>query len=207
LFIRNPRTWSQFSTGLLTFAASAVLAFAAASAPSPANASHYAGATGGTGCTGGLNKTDNEKVSFYSGLDSNNTAASNWARSNALDPTDIVTSTHSSLIAATDIRVHDGTYTDQCGVTWYPYGTGVVGMAVCLSLKGSSCEQHQVRLNQNWTNSTTASNRRALAVHEFGHALGLGHRAAHDISVMVQGYPKPVVTYVSHDLTSINAAY
>ena len=173
----------------------------------PADASNWSGATGGTGCNA-VNQTSNGYVTFYySSLTSEMTSASDYARANALDPTDITT----SLVAGTaypDVTVLDADFSALCGFIWYasPVSPGVVGLATCNSLAGSACYQHSVYFHTPFTNGTTEANRRALASHEFGHTVGLLHRAS-GITSMTQGYPKASVIFDSHDISHLNAAY
>jgi hypothetical protein len=173
----------------------------------PAQADNYSGQTGDTGCTG-LNEADNATHSFhYVDLAQISTAATNWARTNVLNPTAINTTYDSTLDNLTDVVVRDQHYVDYCGYDWLqPGGSGVVGLATCDSQSPSGqCEQHTARYNLNFTQSTSTSNQRGLACHELGHTLGLEHRTS--TSCMQQGYPKPVNDYSPHDKNHISNNY
>ncbi|WP_203906423.1 zinc-dependent metalloprotease family protein [Rhizocola hellebori] len=187
--------------------AAAFLAITAFGPVAPANADNYSGQTGDTGCTG-LNEADNATHSFhYVDLTQHMTDATNWARTNNLNPTDINTTYDSTLDSLTDVVVRDVHYVDYCGYDWLqPGGSGVVGLATCDSLSPSGqCEQHTVRYNLNFTESTPQSNERGLACHELGHTLGLQHTTGN--TCMQTGYPKPVNDYSNHDRTHIANNY
>ncbi|NUT35544.1 MAG: hypothetical protein HOV79_21030 [Hamadaea sp.] len=173
----------------------------------PANATNYSGTTGDTGCTG-LNEADNGSHYFhYVDLSDHMTNATDWARTNNINPTDVNTYYDSTLDNLTDVVVRDQHYVDYCGKDWMqvPGDGGVVGAAFCDRLNSADeCEQHTVRYNLNFTGGTSTDNRRGLACHEQGHALGLAHR---DGSCMEQGYPKPTLNYSSHDRDHLNGNY
>ncbi len=172
---------------------------------SSASASNWSGATGGTGCNA-VNKTSNGYVTFtYVNLTSVMTSASNYALTNALEPTDITTNVVPGT-AYPDVMVADADWSALCGFTWYSGSSGVVGLATCNSLSGSACYQHSVYFHTPFTDNTTTANRRGLASYEFGHTVGLMHRSSGTTS-MRQGYPKPSVIYDSHDIAHLNAAY
>jgi hypothetical protein len=154
-----------------------------------------------------LNKTSNNYVTFnYSNLTSVMTSASNYARTYALDPTDLTTNVVTGT-AIPDVTVSDANFASLCGFVWSTSSSGgVVGLATCNSLSGSACYHHSVYFHTPFTDATSTENRRALASHEFGHTLGLKHRTTGSTSMM-QGYPKLSVVYDDHDKSHINAAY
>ena len=134
-------------------------------------------------------------------------SASNYARTEAMEPTDLVTSVVSATTSP-NVVVADANWASLCGFVWWSSsssGGGLVGLATCDSLSGSSCAKHSVYYQEPFTSSTTTSNRRGLACHEFGHTVGLIHRT--DTSCTQQGYPKPSLVCGSHDTAHINAAY
>ncbi len=186
------------STGLLVLVAGTL-------GSQVASATNWSGASGGTGCNA-VNRTfDYYLILQYSSLTSNMTSATNYARTNAIDPTDIDTVLSSSN---PDVSLVDADFSAVCGYTWWTSSTsGVVGLATCNSLVLSSCKHHTVYYHQPFTDATTTANRRGLACHEVGHTLGLLHRSG--TSCMPQGYPKPALTYEhSHEvLGHINPNY
>ncbi|WP_454131073.1 hypothetical protein [Microbacterium lacticum] len=170
-----------------------------------AEASNWSGATSYTGCHQ-LNKADSAAHGYYySSLNSANTAAMNWARVNAIDPTDVNTY-NDAHNAQTDVVVFDGNFANYCGLSWYPNASGIVGLATCVSLSGASCEQHQIYLQEPWTTTVPTDYLQALASHESGHTLGLAHRSSGSTSMRV-GYPKASRYYDGHDWDHLNAAY
>lgn len=108
--------------------------------------------------------------------------------------------------AYTDVVVFDGNFANYCGLNWYANGGGIVGLATCVSLSGTSCEQHQVYLHEPWTTTVPTDWLQALASHESGHTLGLAHRDSGSTS-MRQQYPKASRYYDGHDVAHLNAAY
>lgn len=179
-----------------------------------ASADHYSGGTGQEGC-GVLNapQANQDQNYYYDDLQAESSAAVTWNRVNNINPTQMNTALSSTYTSATDVWVGDRYYDDYCGVDWYrgpsdPDGNGAVGMGNCfreVAGSGKRCDQHDLRLNNWFTDNTTTSNIRGLACHEGGHTLGLGHRpATANGSCMPQGYPKPANAYDPHDRNGIN---
>lgn len=195
-----------FMRVLNLLAVATVCAMSVAAPATIARGSNYSGTTGVTGCTG-VNEADNADHTFYyddvtAAMDN----ATDWVRTNDLDPTDLYTSLV-PLTSVTDVVVYERDYTTYCDLPWYDpaQGEGVVGLATCVSLNvADECEKHSVRYEQEFTSATTVSNRRGLACHENGHAVGLLHRSG---SCMQQNYPKPMNDYSSHDISHIDANY
>ncbi|MGH9156713.1 MAG: hypothetical protein ACRD1K_12955 [Acidimicrobiales bacterium] len=174
------------------------------------NASTFSWRTGDTGCST-ANSADSASHGFYydPGLTGNMAAATNWARSNVIDPTDINTFDVGTVAFDTDVVVYDQDYTTYCGYSWHsPGGSGVVGLNKCVLLAtnpANACEKNEIRYDESFTNSTTSDNRNGLACHENGHALGLAHVSSG--SCMVTFYPKPL-GYSAHEVFDhINAMY
>jgi hypothetical protein len=79
------------------------------------------------------------------------------------------------------------------------------GVTSCSRASGSRCASTSIRLNGRTITTTTQWRKSAL--HEFGHAAGLGHRTT-NASCMTQGAAPPIVaTLDAHDKASINANY
>lgn len=186
----------------------------------PVEADNWSGATGKSDCSS-VNKTDNaNQVYDYQNLTSADYNAIQWVRVNVIDPTDIDTSLVASSTPHTDVLVRDGAYVDYCGIDWYqpndPDG-GVVGLGRCLALvEGKlSCDQHELRMNTNFTSIASTYDVRSLACHESGHTLGLMHRPYYadplekhfTLSCMVTGYPKKSNTFDFHDGQHVNTNY
>lgn len=130
----------------------------------------------------------------------------NWARASTIDPTDVNTY-NDVLNAYTDVIVRDGYYSGVCGLVWKTAtSSGVIGVATCNSLSGSSCEQHVVMLSQYYTDVAALDGVQGLAAHEAGHTLGLMHRTSGN-TVMRATAPWPSRYYDSHDVAHLNAAY
>lgn len=175
----------------------------------PAHAGHYTGGTGASGCIG-VNAPQNATQRYY--YDSLQLATSNavtWNRTNNIDPTNMTTITQTAYGPGTDVWVGDQYYTDYCGDDWYtgpsdPNGAGVVGKGSCYRLVsgGSRCDQHDLRINNWFTDIATTFEERALACHEGGHTLGLAHRTVMT-SCLYEG-SFPTNQYDGHDIQSIN---
>ena len=138
-----------------------------------------------------------------------NASATDWARTNVLNPTDINTYSD-SYSATTDVIVQDGYYSTLCGFTWFhPTSSpnGAVGLAMCDDLSGSACEQFLAYYNQYFTDISDLSYVRSLAAHESGHTLGLLHHRT-GTTVMQQGYPKPCICFdPNHEVVHLNSNY
>ncbi len=149
--------------------------------------------------------TDSNYIDLTSYMD----AATDYARSHAIDPTDVYTSIDTTPDEHTDVDVLDRYYVDYCGYAWYTSATGgVIGAAKCDLLSSTSrCDRHSVRYSSTWGDGATTAQRRWLACHENGHALGLAHRSATD-SCMVPSLPASLTsTFSGHDVAHINANY
>lgn len=174
----------------------------------PANASNWSGASGVSGC-GGVNRADNAAHYFwYADLSGHMTNAVDWARSNDIDPTDITTYDDGALDAQTDVVVRDDYYVDYCGVDWYTAEVGgVIGLTTCDSVNAArECEKHTIRFSNTYTRYAETTERRGLACHENGHALGLLHSTA-NTSCMRSADPTPAQDYDAHDVAHINGNY
>lgn len=176
---------------------------------SVARATNFSGITGATGCTA-LNQADNASHSYqYIDLSSYMDSATDYARANAIDPTDVNTVIDGTPDALTDVLVRDRYYDDYCGYNWWTASAGgVIGLATCDSLSPTSrCEQHTVRYSNVWGDGASTSHRRWLSCHENGHSLGLTHRDAFDSCMTPSPLPTIVVLYSGHDIAHLNAAY
>jgi len=176
---------------------------------SVARATNFSGITGATGCTA-LNQADNASHSYqYIDLSSYMDSATDYARANAIDPTDVNTVIDGTPDALTDVLVRDRYYDDYCGYNWWTASAGgVIGLATCDSLSPTSrCEPHTVRYSNVWGDGASTSHRRWLSCHENGHSLGLTHRDAFDSCMTPSPLPTIVVLYSGHDIAHLNAAY
>lgn len=191
---------------IVAFLGSAILGFSMVSA-TPANASNWSGATGVGGCY--VIKADSAEHGFYySWLTSGTAAAMDWSRTNVVNPTKINTWFDGNN-AQTDVIVVDAYYGGSiCGTTWYTdtSNRGIVGLAYCESLSGSSCEQFTVYVNLSWSEDQAPDHVQALASHEIGHTIGLEHRYSGN-TAMRRGYPKASRYYDAHDWGHLNANY
>lgn len=192
---------------LIAFVASAVVVGSTFWAASTAGASNYSGNTRASGCTA-LNEADSADHSFYyQDTEQIMVDATNWARTNVYNPTDLSTGVVTSKTDRTDVIVHDGDYNTYCGYDWCcDEGGGVIGLGNCLSTNWwGKCEQHQIRYDNDYTRNVSAWRRQSLACHEMGHTVGLAHRET-DTSCMTD---KSVTSrYLSaHDKSHINSNY
>lgn len=171
-------------------------------AATPASATNFSGITGLTGCDD-LNQADNATHTFnYISLGADNTAATDWVRSNVINPTVINTSIDSTPDELTDVNVIDKRYVDYCGYNWYtPSGGGVIGAAKCDLLSPTNrCDRHTVRYTNTWTDTASTTGRRWLACHENGHALGLKHRNENADGCMSPSYVNAATSTVAYSL-------
>lgn len=174
-----------------------------------AQATNFSGITGLTGCND-LNQADNANHGFnYVDLTSYMAAATDYARTNAIGPTDVYTSIDPTPDEHTDVDVIDRYYVDYCGFSWYTPSTGgVIGAAKCDLLSSTNrCDHHSVRYSNTWTDGASTTQRRWLACHENGHALGLMHRSATDSCMPPSPPSSPSVVYSAHDIAHLNDAY
>jgi hypothetical protein len=205
---------SALSRVSLSFLSSASLVAAIAIA-TPASWANYAGNSGSQGCTGVNESQPSTYGSFlYIDLEDYSENQTDWVRAERLNVLPgINTYRVSSESLFTSVLVRDQHYVDYCGKDWWqnPAGGGTVGMASCDQVEPSlQCSKHTVRYNLNWTYhpNRTLGERRGLACHENGHALGLTHSTFDDDdSCMPQQYPKPRNGYSPHDGAHITANY
>jgi hypothetical protein len=181
-------------------------------ATTPASATNFSGITGLTGCDE-LNQADNATHNFeYIDLNADNTAATNWVRTNVIDPTVINTSIDSTPDEHTDVNVIDRYYTDYCGYNWYTSSSGgTIGATKCDLLSSTNrCDRHSVRYSNYWTDIASNTGRRWLACHENGHGLGLLHRYENADGCMSPSYvdaSTSTVAYSLHDKAHLSSAY
>ena len=182
-----------------------VVASLAVGAPASAG---WAGATGGTGCSGAVNMAGDATISFtYSSVASDMSTSMDWNRTQNLDPTDLVTSVTPSTSA--DVVVYENSYTTYCGQDWWSAsgGGGVTGFTTCDSLLSNNrCKQHSIRFSGPWAAGASLTNRRYVACHESGHAVGLTHSTL-DTTCMKYNDSSPVTVYNSTEKGYINSAY
>jgi long-subunit fatty acid transport protein len=163
------------------------------------------------GCDGITNSADSAAHGYWylSSLSAAMATATNSARANYVDPTDITTFNAPSLASDTDVVVTDQDYTDFCGKAWHGSGGVVIGQAMCVSLAvnpANACEKHEVRYDESYVASASGLQRISMACHENGHTLGLTHPPNNDGSCMwfmasSQG------GYSVADITNINLYY
>lgn len=205
----NDRSRPRRKRGLVG-AAVAVMAIAAALVATSPNAqpaeAGFAANSGQTGCNG-VNMAGYVSIGFrYLSLSSVMTTAEDWSRSNNINPTDI--ETYSTSSASADVVVRDLDYASYCGFDWFTTGNGgTIGLTTCDSvLPWSSCGQHTIRFSSTYANIATTSQRRALACHENGHAIGLTH-ASSSTTCMTPNVANPPTTYNPTEIGWINNAY
>ena len=166
----------------------------------------FAANSGQTGCNG-VNMGGYVSLGFrYLSLSSAMTSAEDWSRSNNINPTDI--ETYGTSAATADVVVRDLDYASYCGFDWFDTRNGgTTGLTTCDSvLPWSSCGQHTIRFSTVYTNVATTSQRRALACHENGHAIGLTH-ATSDTTCMKPNVVNPPTTFNPTEIGWINNAY
>jgi hypothetical protein len=178
--------------------------------PSDAEAFSWRTGSASLGCEGVNNSADSISHGYWynSALSSTMAQATSWARTNAIDPTDINTFSAPSLAVDTDVVVYDQDYTRLCGEYWDGSGGFVVGMTHCVSLAtnpANACEKTEVRYDESYTNRVTTTRRRNLACHENGHTLGLDEEFAG--TSCMRSHATDYTTFTSGDITWINLNY
>lgn len=178
---------------------------------SPAAAHNWFGATNKTGCDS-PNQADNPGQNYeYTYLTTRMANATDWARTNVIDPTRVDTWIDQTPDEHTDVLVTDTYYHTLCGYNWVDDDTpsGVVGLTTCEKLTSvGNCDQHLVRYDLYFTDNADLDGRRGLACHENGHALGLAHpedSGDPTTTCMKTGYPRPLLDYSSHDKSMLGA--
>jgi hypothetical protein len=144
--------------------------------------------------------TNGRSMTFhYSNLTTGFRDASNWARKNVMNPTDLNTSTTSTFSMSNDANVYDRDYGD----------TGWVGIVDCRSAASSTvCNSFRIRFNTSYR--FTTAQRRYVACHEFGHAVGLKHRSSTSscMGTPLPGSPTSAqLAWSSHDRNHVNGRY
>lgn len=198
---------------LRIFASIAMACLCLVVAADPVGATPFYWRNSNTGC-GPVNSADSASHGYwYSGdLTHAMAAATDWARANNVDPTDITTFSVPTLAFDTDVPVYDQNYSSWCDSSWHPQADGLVGLSQCVSLAtnpAGACEKNDVRHDESFTSTASLANQRGLACHENGHTLGLGHPLAGDSESCVKtGYPKPLLNYSTHEVSvHINPNY
>lgn len=158
--------------------------------PAPAGATNDSGVRVPNGQDVGL---------YYSNLDAAFETAVQWVRANRINPTDVQTIRKSA--SAADMRLGLANYAwppDQWGEYQCVQGFSYLGVFICTD--------GRVRFHSN--RAWDATNRRDLACHELGHALGLAHRG--DGACMQAVVPYGAANnpgYGTHNLGHLNAWY
>lgn len=131
----------------------------------------------------------------YHSLTAGNADASTWVRSNVMNPTDL--QAYLNAPGMVDVDVYDGYYGD----------TGWVGVTQPKNCTWSGSRwkcNSNVKFNLSYPSYyDTASERRHIACHEFGHTVGLNH-TTNQTSCMG---PPGTLYWSSHDVEHINAYY
>ena len=86
-------------------------------------------------------------------------AATDYARTNAIDPTDVYTSIDTTRDEHTDVDVIDRYYVDYCGFNWYTATAGgIIGAAKCDLLSSTNrCDRHSVRYSNTWADGASTT--------------------------------------------------
>ncbi|EWS92440.1 hypothetical protein SSIG_02952 [Streptomyces filamentosus NRRL 11379] len=149
---------------------------------------------------------DNGAHSFFldDDLSSGQKAGMNWARSSSLNPTDMTTSLNKTYNKQVDVWAYG---------TWKPTGdqTRWYAWAKCVKMVSGSktkCDQYTIVFNHKLPHS----NYKALACHETGHTVGLGHESGKNSSFTSAARSclraSPDHNYYSnHDKSHINGRY
>lgn len=164
---------------------------------------------------GGPNMTQSKDVDFGFSPDMTAEAkgAVNYTRDELLDPTDINTSVVDDYGPHIDVLVTVKDYDTWCvDLTGYDWATaehpkvGLAGLTNCETKASGSprCDKANVRLSDIWMDAANQSERRYLACHEIGHAIGLMHRDAAAGCMVKCAYASTPV-YTSHDVAHFNA--
>jgi hypothetical protein len=178
---------------------------------------NWSGATGvagnsetdGTACINQVNMTDNKDIGIYypSSGSPDLVNATNWVRTQLLNPTAIDTSLAAAHTEVTDVVVSDAYYTSICeqdvGMKWTPAGN-LIGLEQCeVALANGRCGHAIVRISRYILDSYNNDGDRLVACHEVGHAIGLTHRPTGD--GCIQESPLLGSTYYTpHDLAHFN---
>ena len=124
------KNWDSLEAETVNISGTRVLSFGLVVAliwlvpPSVARAPNFFGITGATGCTA-LNQADNASHSYqYIDLSSYMDSATDYARANAIDPTDVNTVIDGTPDALTDVLGRDRYYDDYCGYNWWTASAG-----------------------------------------------------------------------------------
>lgn len=182
------------------------------SAPAPAHATNWYGASGGTGCTGNMQTGSTMYYVRDSSLSSNMYNGVAWALNNRVAPTDVtVAAEQSSPSSSTDVVYYEANYSGAyCGNVWHGSSGGtMVGFASCqTAIWGlNTCSRFHIYFDQSWdvASTTTQTKRQNLATHETGHSLGLKHTA---LTSVMNGWTTTSTFHSSHEVTGhINGAY
>lgn len=182
------------------------------SAPS-ADASTFWWRTSVYGMCYGNNSADSYYHTFYynSGLSSDMRSATDYARLNSLNPTDMTTAMV-TLAVDTDVVAYDQDYTDYCGLDWHPSTSenAAGGLAACRYLTANpagACERWEIRYDESAMNEGGLDYRRYAACQEIGHTVGLDHYN-YTYTCMDDDEPTLRTTYSSHEIgVHINPNY
>ena len=181
-----------------------------APAPPPASANWFGntGAFGRCRFDAGFIPQDHNLSFHYvdeSDPENQSTKATNWVRSNLIDPLPVMsTSYDSSEKTSTDIVVIARDYDDYCYDVWPSTlrwtsdgSTELLGFTQCDYVVASGrCDQANVRNDLDYFNNHDANHDRFEICHEVGHAMGLSHRDE-DACMNVGVYHPP--RYSNHD--------
>lgn len=180
----------------------AVVAFLA----SPGAADNYDGFAAG-GCND-VAEADNATHNFqYVDLSSAMDSATDYIRTDIINPTDVNTSIDPTPDSHTDVIVRDRYYVDYCGKDWRGDSPGgVIGLYVCddIDYPSVNCDQATVRYSSFYVDDASQTNERKLACHENAHALGLTHR---DGGCVQTPSAEGGLYFSTHDRSHINDNY